>query len=159
MSAGNPGAPEAERTADAAVRALYHELLASWNQRSAAGMAALFAEAGNLVGFDGSQLDGRAAIAAHLRQIFADHTPPPFVAQVREVRFLTPEVALLRGVAGMVPPGQHDLNTDLNAIQTVIATHRDGHWQIELFQNTPAAFHGRPELRQALTDELRALLT
>ena len=158
MSASSSKTRDAELAADADVRALYQELLASWNRRSAAGMAALFAESGNVVGFDGSQVDGRAAIEAHLSQVFADHIPPPFVAQVREVRFLTPQSAILRGVAGMVPPGQQDLNPDLNAIQTVVAAHRDGRWQIELFQNTPAALHGRPELRQALTDELRALL-
>ena len=27
-----------------------------------------------------------------------------------------------------------------------------------MFQSTPAAFHGRPDLSRALTDELRALL-
>jgi uncharacterized protein (TIGR02246 family) len=33
----------------------------------------------------------------------------------------------------------------------------DGHWQIFQFQNTPAQFHGRPEMAEALTDELRLL--
>jgi len=158
MSAAHPDAPPAENTPEAAIRALYHALLESWNRRSAAGMAALFAEAGNTVGFDGSQVDGRSAIEAHLSQVFADHTPPPFLAKVREVRLLTPQVALLRGVVGMVPCGQADLNPDLNAIQTLIATQRSGRWEIDLFQNTPAAYHGRPELQAALTDELRALL-
>lgn len=27
-------------------------------------------------------------------------------------------------------------------------------WKIELFQNTPAALHGRPEMVQQLTEEL-----
>jgi hypothetical protein len=67
-------------------------------------------------------------------------------------------VALLRGVVGMIPPGQADLHPDLNAIQTLIATYRAGRWEIDLFQNTPAAYHGRPELQAALTDELRILL-
>ena len=34
---------------------------------------------------------------------------------------------------------------------------RDG-WRIALYQNTPAQFHGRPELSRALTEELRQLL-
>jgi hypothetical protein len=58
----------------------------------------------------------------------------------------------------MVPPGRSDINPAVNAIQLLVASHRDGRWQIELFQNTPAAFHGRPELSAALTEELRSVL-
>jgi uncharacterized protein (TIGR02246 family) len=68
---------------------------------------------------------------------------------------LSPDVVLLRAVVGMIPPGQSDLNPDANAVQTLVAARRDGRWRIDLFHNTPAAFHGRPEERQKLTDELR----
>ena len=51
------------------VRLLYQEILAAWNRGDASGMAALFADEGGLVGFDGSQIDRRAEIEAHLRQI------------------------------------------------------------------------------------------
>ena len=74
---------------------------------------------------------------------------------VRQVQFLSQSVAALRAVAGMVPPGQTDLNPGLNAIQTLIATKHDASWQVALYQNTPAAFHGRPEAVKALTNELR----
>ena len=46
----------------------------------------------------------------------------------------------------------------VNAIQILVAARRDGQWRIELFQNTPAAFHGRPEASEVLTAELRAAL-
>jgi hypothetical protein len=58
----------------------------------------------------------------------------------------------------MVPPSQSDLDPKLNAIQTLIAVRRDGQWRIVLFQNTPAQLHGRPELVQEMTEELRQLL-
>jgi len=90
--------------------------------------------------------------------MFADHPTAIYVGKVRGVRFLTPQVAILRAVAGMVPRGQPDLNPAVNAIQTLVAARHDGQWQIELFQNTPAQFHGRPELAQQLTEELRQLL-
>ena len=48
-------------------------------------MAALFAAHGNVVGFDGSQMNGRQEIEDHLSQIFADHPTPAYVARVREV--------------------------------------------------------------------------
>lgn len=140
------------------VRALYQKLLDCWNQRSAVDLAALSADDGHLVGFDGSQMHGRVEIESHLRRIFADHPTAAYVAKIREVRFLAPEVALLRAVAGMVPPGQSDLNPALNAVQTLIAAKQADRWRIALFQNTPAAFHGRPELSEKLTEELRQQL-
>jgi uncharacterized protein (TIGR02246 family) len=143
---------------DGDVRRLYRSLLDSWNGRSAGDFAALFEVDGSVVGFDGSQLEGREEIAASLQQIFADHPTAAYVAKVRGVRFLTAETAALRAVAGMVPRGQTDLNPAVNAVQTLVAVLREGSWRIALFQNTPAQFHGRPDDAHRLTEELRRLL-
>ena len=140
------------------VRALFHELLGCWNRRSADDYAALFTEDARLVGFDGSTEEGREAIRSHLSGVFADHPTAAYVAKVRGVRFLSPEVAVLGAVAGMVPPGQADLLAAANAVQTLAAVRGGGRWRIALFPNTPAAFHGRPELAEELTAELREVL-
>jgi len=140
---------------EAVCRVLYHRLLDRWNERDGRGMAELFAEDGSVVGFDGSQLIGRAAIEAEMVRIFQNHQPAAFVGLVREVRQLTSDVELLRAVAGMVPPGHDDINPAVNAIQSLIAVRREGEWKLALFQNTPAQFHGRPELAEALTEDLR----
>ena len=140
------------------VQSLFRALLNCWNDRDADAFAGLFAADGNVVGFDGSPLNGRAEIAAALRQIFADHQTAAYVAKIREVRFLAGGAAVLRAVAGMVPPGQSDINPAVNAVQTLIAVNDAGRWRIAVFQNTPAQFHGRPELVQDLTAELRQLL-
>lgn len=103
-------------------------------------------------------MNGRTEIAAALRQILADHVTAPYVSKIVSVRLLTPDVALLRTIAGMVPPGQPDLNPAVNAHQSIIAVKHDDMWRIELLQNTPAQFHGRPDLVQKMTDELRQLL-
>jgi uncharacterized protein (TIGR02246 family) len=141
-----------------AIRALYQQMLQGWNQRSGQAIAAAFAEDALLIGFDGSQMTGSAEITSTLQQIFADHPTPAFVGKVRRVSFLAPEVALLHAVAGMVPPGKSDIEPQLNAIQNLVAVKRHGQWRITLFQNTPAQFHGRPELVRSLTEELRELL-
>jgi uncharacterized protein (TIGR02246 family) len=144
---------------DSEVGALYWELLDCWNRRDAHAYAALFEQEGHVVGFDGSVMNGRAEIEAHIGQVFADHMTAAYVGKVRGVRFLTPEVAVLRAVAGMVPPGQSAINPAVNAIQTVVAAKdEDGQWRIALFQNTPAQFHGRPEVGLQLTEELGELL-
>ncbi|WP_250452756.1 SgcJ/EcaC family oxidoreductase [Caballeronia sp. ATUFL_M2_KS44] len=139
-------------------RHVYDALLGDWNRQDAAAMAARFTERGSLVGFDGSTIDGRACIEAHLEPIFAQHPTPLFVAKVREIRRLAGEqTLLLRAVAGMWPRGATALDERLNAIQTLVLSLCDGVYRIEMFQNTPAAFHGRPEEVEALSAELREL--
>lgn len=143
---------------EAPIATLYRQLLDSWNRRDAEGFAALFEDDGNSIGFDGSPMNGRDEIAATLGQIFADHITATYVAKIRGIRHLAPDVALLRAVVGMVPPGQSELNPAVNAMQTVVAVKHGEEWRIALLQSTPAQFHGRPELSDALTQELRQLL-
>ncbi len=140
------------------IQLLYQHLLDSWNQRDASAFSALFEMEANVIGFDGSPMNGRAEIESTTRQIFDGHITAAYVGKVRAVRFLTPEVAVLRGVVGMIPPGASDINPAVNAMQTLVAAKHDGTWQIAVFQNTPAQFHGRPEAAEALTSELRQLL-
>jgi uncharacterized protein (TIGR02246 family) len=136
--------------------AVYTALLTAWNVRDAAAFAALFTPDGHATGFDGSQMDGREAIAAELAAVFAHHPTAAYVAKVREVRRVAPTVTLLRAAVGMVPPGAAALKPEVNAIQTlVLVTDAAGAGpRIALLQSTPAAFHGRPELVAAMTAEL-----
>jgi len=41
--------------------------------------------------------------------------------------------------------------------QTVVPEHDEGRWRIVLLQNTPAQFHGRPELVEDMTRELQTV--
>jgi uncharacterized protein (TIGR02246 family) len=133
-------------------------LLDSWNRKSSSNFAFSFDENAIVVGFDGSQMNGRADIEIEMGQIFTNHETGTYVSKVREVRFLTKRVAILKAVAGMVPHGETDLKPEANAIQTLVAVRNNDDWKIALFQNTPAQFHQRPELAEALTAELRQLV-
>lgn len=139
------------------IEKLYRGLLYSWNRQDAKGMASLFASDGSIVGFDGSQMNGKIHIESEIRQIFSNHRTASYVGKIREIRFLSPDIALLRAVVGMVPPGAKVINPEVNAIQSLIAIKENNEWRISLFQNTPAQFHGRPELAEALTRELQEL--
>ncbi|HEV7495503.1 SgcJ/EcaC family oxidoreductase [Baekduia sp.] len=140
------------------LQSLYRAVLAAWNTDDAAAFAAPFADDGQVVGFDGSEITGRASIAEQMAAIFADHATGSYVGIVRSVRPLGADAALLRAVSGVVPAGESDLKPELNAIQSLVAERRDGSWKIILYHNTPAQFHGRPELAEALTEELRGQL-
>ena len=138
-----------------AVKSVYYDLLGAWNRRSGEDFGAQFADDGEVIGFDGSETKGRAAIAAEMRRIFMDHQTGEYVGRVRQVHLAAPEVALIRAVAGVVPAGQSDLNPALNSIQSLVMQKNGDRWSIVLYQNTPAQFHGRPEMVQKLTEELR----
>jgi uncharacterized protein (TIGR02246 family) len=143
-------------TADRETRELYRQLLEAWDKRNARDFALLFAPDGSIVGFDGTPVFGQAEIGAHLTQILTHHQTARYVSIVREVRSVSDGVTILSAVAGMVPPDKDDINPEVNAVQTMVAVKTAGAWKIALFQNTPAAFHGRPEEVKKLTDELRA---
>ena len=138
-----------------AIQKVYDQLISSWNEMNSEAYAELFTADGSIVGFDGSQANSRKEIYEHLSAIFADHAPARFVTIVREVRLLSTSVGLLRAVAGMVPRNEKEINPKTNTIQSLIAVKKDHRFMIALFQNTPAAFHGRDEDAQKLTTELQ----
>ena len=145
---------------DAQIRALYAAFLDGWNRRSGAAVAAGFADDGDIIGFDGTHHHGRLAIAAHLRQVFGSHQTQTYVGIVRSIRPMATGVAILFAHAGMIPPGGNDVDPALHTAHTLVAVDDGGgRWRISLLQATPAAWHQHPEARDALTDELRGLLT
>jgi uncharacterized protein (TIGR02246 family) len=111
-----------------------------------------------MIGFDGSLSIGREEILSHLKPIFEHHLTAPFVSKIKSVCLVGSDAAILRSIAGMVPHGQSDVNPSLNTHHTLVAVNSDGKWHIQLFQNTPAQFHGRPELVEQMTEELTQLL-
>lgn len=147
-----------QSTDEQAIRALYEDMLTAWNNRDGDAYAAPFADDGTAIGFDGSEHSGQARIAADMKRIFADHPTGRYVWKVRSVRLLGSDAGVLRAISGIVPAGQSDLNQQINALQTLVAARLDGQWRTILVQNTPAQYHGRPELLEQMTAELRELL-
>jgi len=142
---------------ETAIESLHTTLLTCWNHADAHGMAGLFLPEGNVIGFDGSQMNGSGEIEAGLSKVFANHQTASYVWKVEEIRFLNDSCALLRAIVGMVPPGKNAINPSVNAIQSLIAIKKEHSWKIALFQNTPAQFHGRPQLAEDMTRELSRL--
>ena len=141
---------------EAAIQDLLWRLIDGWNRGSGEAFAAPFAEDADFVGFDGTYFKGREEIVSFHKLLFERIlVGTRLVGKVRGVRFLTPGVALLHAVGGTVMPGQSDLDPDRNSIQTLVATKRDGAWELAAFQNSRAQFIGRPELAERLTEELR----
>lgn len=137
---------------------VYLRLIRAWNNQDARGFANLFSEDGDSIGFDGSQLIGRKVIEGTLKEIFASHATASFITIVRQIQHIGEELSILRANVGMVLPGKKDIDPSKNAIQSMVVKKKNDAWEIVLFQNTPAQFHGRPDLIENLNRELRALL-
>lgn len=135
------------------LQTLYFQLLEGWNGRNADAMAECFSECGVLIGFDGSLMQGRTAVREHLLPIFTDHHPAEFVPIIRSIR-MTAGVGILLADVGMVSHGAREIDPALNARQSMVAGKVDGQWQIELWQNTPAALHADEAGRDAMSAEL-----
>ena len=146
-------------SAETAIRALYIHLMDGWNAGSGVLFAAPFANDADLVGFDGTHLRGREAIAAFHQQLFDTYVKGSrLVGKVTHVRFPTPDVALMHALGGTVLAGASDLAPDRNSVQTLVAVRDGDGWRLAAFQNTRAQFFGRPEAAEALTEELRQFL-
>jgi uncharacterized protein (TIGR02246 family) len=141
------------------IRDLYRQLMEGWNAASGDAFAAPFEENGDLVGFDGTHLWGSKEIASFHQYLFDMFLKGSrLVGKVRSVRFLTTDVAVMHAVGGTVMPGQTDLDSERNSVQTLVVVKRNGRWSLAAFQNTRATYMGKPEESQKLTEELRALL-
>jgi uncharacterized protein (TIGR02246 family) len=142
---------------ETAIRSLYFQMIDSWNRGSGDDFAAPFAEDGDLVGFDGTHLKGRQEIASFHQQLFDTCLKGSYlVGKIRNVRFLTSDVAIIHVVGGTIMDGQTDIEPERNSIHTlVVMKGSDDKWHIAAFQNTRAKYIGRPDMCQALTEELR----
>jgi uncharacterized protein (TIGR02246 family) len=122
---------------EAAVRDLYQQLMHGWNRASGDAFAAVFTEDGELVAFDGTHFKGRKEIASFHQQLFDKWMKGTrLVGQVKDVRFLSPDVALLHAVGGTVMRGKTEPSPERDSIQTLVATRQGGEWRLAAFQNT-----------------------
>ena len=149
------GEREANYSADeAAVRNLYRRLLDGWNRGSGSAFAAPFAEDGDLVAFDGTHFEGRGEIAPFHQELFDKWLKGSrLVGRVEDVRFLSPDVALMHAVGSTVMRGKSEPSPERDSIQTLVATRVGGRWRIAAFQNTRV----RPIDRNAATFLIWAL--
>jgi uncharacterized protein (TIGR02246 family) len=123
---------------EAAVRALYQQVMNGWNQGSGDAFAAVFTQDGDLVGFDGTHFKGRQQIAPFHQQLFDKWLKGSrLVGEVKDVRFLSPDVALMHALGGTVLRGKSEPSPERDSIQTLVATRQEGgEWRLAAFQNT-----------------------
>jgi uncharacterized protein (TIGR02246 family) len=129
---------KANHSADeAALRALYQQLMDGWNQGSGAAFAAAFTVDGDLVGFDGTHFKGREEITRFHQELFDKWLKGSrLVGQLKDIRLLSPDVALMHAVGGTVMRGKSEPTPERDSIQTLVAVRLEGEWRLAAFQNT-----------------------
>jgi uncharacterized protein (TIGR02246 family) len=142
---------------EAEIRSHYFQMIEGWNRGDGELFASPFAEDGDLVGFDGTHLKGRQQIASFHQQLLETYVKGSrLVGKIRDVRFLTPGVAVMHAVSGTIMKGQSDIDPERNSIHTLVFKKEDGdRWFVASFQNTRVQYIGRPEMSNELTEELR----
>ena len=119
------------------LQSLVQRVLDAWERGDGRALAAAFAEDGDVILFDGSCLHGRPQIEAVMQHLF-DTTlkGTRCLAQVKALRFVTPEVALMQTLGGVVFPEETVIPVERCSIQTFVAVRIRGTWSVASFQNT-----------------------
>jgi uncharacterized protein (TIGR02246 family) len=159
---GGDDTDSAGETEEAAVRALYRRLIDAWNAGSGDRFAAPFTTDGHLVAFDGLHFRGREQIAAFHQQLFDKWMKGSrLVGGVEDVRFVTPDVAVMHAVGNTVPRGKTRPARERASIQTLVAVRDGGEWRLAAFHNTrirPMGDNARTFLLWTTFDRLWRLL-
>jgi len=141
-----------------AVRDLYRQLMDGWNRGSGSAFAAAFTEDGDLVAFDGTHFKGRREIEPSHQELFDRWMKGTrLVGEVKDVRFLGSDVAVMHAVGGTVMRGKSRPSPERDSIQTLVATRESGEWRLAAFQNTrvrPIGLNAASFLVWTLTDLL-----
>jgi uncharacterized protein (TIGR02246 family) len=119
-----------------AIRELLDRQVTGWDAGDAEAYASVFTPDADYVTSLGSHYTGRDAIAASYVPLFTKllkgsrlHT------EIAQLRFLTPDVALIHAKAAVVKRGRR--GTRRNArVNTTIAVRTDGRWLLAASQNT-----------------------
>jgi uncharacterized protein (TIGR02246 family) len=141
---------------EAAIRALYQQMIDGWNAGNGDDFAAPYTDDSDFIGFDGTYMKGRQEIASFHQMLFDKFLRGSrLIGKIRSMRFVTVDIAIMIAVGGTVMAGQSDIEPERNSIHTIVAVKYDNHWYFTAFQNSRVQYIGRPEESQALTEELR----
>jgi uncharacterized protein (TIGR02246 family) len=131
---------EARRDAsgdEAEIRAILGQMFEAWGRNDAGEYVRPFEENSDYVSFDGTRVQGRAANEAAHRLLFETvlaHTR--IVGEVEEVRFVTPDVAVVFATGAVAWPWQKTVRKRRRSRQMLVFVKRDGTWRATAFQNT-----------------------
>jgi uncharacterized protein (TIGR02246 family) len=139
LAADNPGdapagaapaalSPEARAADEAAIRASGAAFVEAYNARDAKKLASLWTpEAIYIDPATGEESVGRDEIEKVFADAFADQQDAKLVVDSAAIEFVSPNVAIVRGSAHVVRPGEESSDSDFTSVRVK----RDGKWLID----------------------------
>jgi uncharacterized protein (TIGR02246 family) len=134
MSTSTPGTAD-----DTAIRDVFRAATDAWAAGDGAAFAARYAPDATVL-LPGTRLAGRAQIEATMSAAFTDALRGTRrVHDVRSVRLVTPDVALVHTVSATLGPGQSEPAPDQREAVTWVLARHAGEWLVEAYHSSPAA--------------------
>jgi uncharacterized protein (TIGR02246 family) len=130
-------APADKARADAALHELFARMCRAWTGGDAAAYGACFTVDVDYVGYDGYHTKGRKdMVVDHDRLFRGVLLGSALVGDVTQLRYLTPDVAIVHGTASVLTPWRTELPKSRRSLQTMVAVrHDDEGWLFTAFQN------------------------
>src|SRR5262245_10725167 len=121
---------------EAAIRQIPFQMIDAWNNGSGAGFAAPFTEFADFVAFEGTHLRGVQQIATFHQQLF-DTTlkGSRLTGEVKFVRFINPELAVMHAVGSTLMPGENASLPSRDSMQIFVVAKHENHWRVESLLN------------------------
>lgn len=123
---------------DTAIRDVFAAAVRAWVAADGPAFAALYAPAATVV-LPGTRLAGRAEIEAAMTAAFAGPLHGTHrVHDVRDVRLVTPDVALVHSSSATLAPAQEVSLPEQRELVTWVLARHTGRWLIEACHSSPA---------------------
>ncbi len=122
-------APTDSRAADeAAIRASGAAFMEAYKARDAKKLAALWSpEAVYIDPLNGEEIVGREAIEKEFEEAFADKQDVKLEVEGNSIDFVSPNVAIVRGMAHVIRPGEEPVDSEYTSVRVK----RDGKWLLD----------------------------
>lgn len=152
-----PSFAEDEKSTDRQqISAVFENLTAAWRSKNGQAWGEQFVDDADFTVWFGLELKGKEEIGSGHQYVFDQVYPDAvFELQVRQVRFLGPDTALVH-LRGFVTRRGEATSERPDAVPLAIVRRAEDRWKIVAFQNTPFIV---PEMRESMPlGELRQMV-
>jgi uncharacterized protein (TIGR02246 family) len=119
-----------------AVRDIHQRMIDAWNAGDAVAFAAPFTDDADFIAFEGTHLQGRAAITSFHEQLFETVLRGSRLeGEVRFVRPIGPAQAAMHSIVRVTLPSESRPSPSRDSMQLTTVSCRSGEWRVEALMN------------------------
>jgi uncharacterized protein (TIGR02246 family) len=112
------------------------QMIDAWNSGDGTAFAAPFSETADFIAFEGTHLKGQRAIAEFHQRLFdTELAGTRLEGDVKFIRFLRPDVAIVHARAGTYLAGRARTTPSRESMQIFVAAKQGAEWRVESLLN------------------------